>query len=312
MLGMVQSDVSLVLGAYLGRYRGATRRGYGYHLERWLSWCASQGVAPLGARLSDVERYVHYLSVETGHRPHSVSGSLTPVRGFYRIALNDGFVDRDPAAKARLPRVVAGPGMLGLDRHDMQALLKLGRQRGGRHQAAIYLLGCLGLGNTEARSVQVENFSQTVRGHRVLQFVGSRGIPARMPLPVSVARALDASAQGRDSGPLMLRPDGRGPLSAKSLRTLVRNLGVAAGISVRVYPNLLRVSCIVSALDSGASPRKVQDLARVQVGTTLRYERDRTSHDEHAVHALLAYLTSPEDGSVATLDDHISADGDAL
>jgi hypothetical protein len=67
---------------------------------------------------------------------------------------------------------------------------------------------------------------------------------------VSVVRALDESAQGRDSGPLMMRPDGLG--ERKSLRTIVRNLGKGAGVAVRVLPETLRVSCIVNALDSGA------------------------------------------------------------
>jgi integrase/recombinase XerD len=174
----------------------------------------------------------------------------------------------------------------------------------------VYLLGCLGLGSGEARSIQIEHFSETVRGHRVLAFVGRGGVAARIPLPVPVVRALDESAEGRNSGPLMLARDRRRPLSELSLRTLVRNMGVAAGISVRVHPHLLRVSCIINALDSGASLRKVQDLARHgQVVSTMRYDHDRRSHDAHAVHTLMAYLSTPENPRAATLDDHAPADG---
>jgi hypothetical protein len=102
--------------------------------------------------------------------------------------------------------------------------------------------------------------------------VGRRGLPALIPLPVSVVRALDESAQGRDSGPLMLRPDGLGPVNEKSLRMIVRNLGKGAGVAVRVLPETLRVSCIVNGLDSGAAVRKVADLARASTpcGTTTR------------------------------------------
>jgi integrase/recombinase XerD len=228
---MTQDDVASARSAYLRPYRGNTLRTYEYHLDRWLDWCASQAVPPLGARRAHVEQYIHYLNVETQHRPRSVVNALTPVRAFYRIAHNDGFVDRDPAALARLPRFVSGRGMLGLDRRDMRALLKLGGQLGGRNQAAVYLLGCLGLSNSEARSIRIEHFSETVRGHRVLEFVGRGGVAARMPLPVPVARALDESAQGRDNGPLMLRRDGLRPLHENTLRTMVRNMGVAAGIS---------------------------------------------------------------------------------
>lgn len=292
---MTQSDVDSVRSAYLEPYRGWTLRSYGYHLDRWFTWCASQDIAPLQVRRTDVERYIRHLSVETGHRPVSVKNSLVPVRGFYRIAHNDGLLDRDPTAEARLPRALAGPSPLGLDRHDMQALLKVGGQRGGRHQAAVYLLGCLGLSSSEARAVRIEDFSKTVRGYRVLDFVGRGGVQTRMPLPVPVARALDEAAQGRESGPLMLRRDGQGPLHESSLRRIVCNLAKAAGISGRVVPQMLRVSCIINALDSGVSVRKAADLARhVHAGSTLRYDRDRTSHDESAVRNLVAYLAPAE------------------
>ena len=57
-----------------------------------------------------------------------------------------------------------------------------------------------------------------------------------------------------------------------------------------------------NALDSGASLRKVQDLAgHIDISNTLRYDRERTSHDDHAAHSLIAYLNSPEE--VVPLDD---------
>jgi integrase/recombinase XerD len=297
---VTQDVVDSVRSAYLQPYRGSTLRSYGYRLDRWMDWCASQAVPPLSVRRTHVEQYIRHLSVEAGRRPNSVRNDLTPVRGFYRMAYGDGFIERDPATAARRPRVLSGPRPLGLDRQDVQALLEVAGQWGGRHQAAAYLLGCLGLSNGEACSIRVEDFAKTVRGHRVLEFVGRRGFAARIPLPVSVVRALDESAQGRVSGPLMLRPDGSGPVTEKSLRTIVRNLGKGAGIAVRVLPETLRVSCIVNALDSGASVRKVADLARhLDAGWTLRYDRDRTSHDDHAVHTLAAYLSSAEELPVA-------------
>lgn len=292
---MTQSDVDSVRGAYLEPYRGWTLKSYGYHLDRWFAWCALRGVPPMSVRRTHVEQYIRHLGVDNRHRPKSVRNALVPVRGFYRIAHNDGLLERDPAADVRLPRVLVGPRPLGLDRQDMQALLRVGGQRGGRDQAAVYLLGCLGLSSSEARAVRVEDFSKTVRGYRVLDFVGRGGVATRMPLPVPVARALDEAAQGRESGPLMLRRDGLGPLHEGSLRIIVRNLGKAAGISGRVVPQTLRVSCIINALDSGASVRKAADLARhVHAGSTLRYDRDRTSHDESAVRSLVAYLAAPE------------------
>jgi hypothetical protein len=41
----------------------------------------------------------------------------------------------------------------------------------------------------------------------------------------------------------------------------------------------------------------------------MRYDHDRRSHDAHAVHTLMAYLSTPENPRAATLDDHAPADG---
>jgi integrase/recombinase XerD len=294
---MTPREVSSVRSAYLMRYRGWTLKAYTCQLDRWLAWCAGHSLNPLSVRRTHVEQYIRHLSVEMQHRPMSVGCALTPVRGFYRIAHDEGLLDRDPAANARLPRILRGPGPLGLDRHDMQALFRAAGRRGGQHQAAMFLLGCLGLHNWEARAVCIEDFSQTVRGHRVLELVARDGVLTRMPLPVPVVRALDEAAQGRESGPLMLGPDGIGPLHTNSLRRIVRDLGKDACLPVRVVPKLLRISCIVNALDSGASLRKVSDLARhIDAGSTVRYERDRTGHDDHAVRSLVAYLEPAEPG----------------
>ncbi|WP_407938429.1 tyrosine-type recombinase/integrase [Nocardioides scoriae] len=75
--------------------------------------------------------------------------------------------------------------------------------------------------------------------------------------------------------------------------TIVRGIARRAGIPGRTYPHLLRHSCITNALESGASLRKVQDLARhAEPRTTMQYDRNRSNLDDHAVHSLVAFLSS--------------------
>src|SRR3954466_5193570 len=72
-------------------------------------------------------------------------------------------------------------------------------------------------------------------------------------------------------------------------------MGVEAGITQSVHPHLLRASCITNALDSGAPLARVQELARhANPQTTMRYDRNPTSLDDHALHSLIPYLT-PQD-----------------
>ena len=176
----------------------------------------------------------------------------------------------------------------------MRAFLAAAQRRGGRHHAMAYLLACMALRASEACSLRVEDYQRTVRGHRVLEFVGKGGVPARMPLPVPVIRALDDAAGGRTTGQVILRQDGL-PLGRQGLSGLTATLGRRAGIDTRVYPHLLRHSCITNALESGASLRKVQDLARhAEPRTTMRYDRNRTNLDDHAVHSLVAFLCPSE------------------
>lgn len=277
---------------YLRPYRGHTRYLYVFYLDRYFAWCEGQSVTPTTATRRDVERYIEHLLTDRGMAPASVCTALTPVRGLYRFAHQECLIDRDPAQYARRPRITSMPrDTVGLDREQMRAFLAAGQESGGRYHAAAYLLACMALRAAEACSIRVEDYQRVSRGHRVLEFHGKGGVPARMPVPVPVLRALDAAAGGRTSGNLLLRLDG-GPLTRQGLGTVVNTLGRRAGITgLVVRPHLLRHSCITNALESGASIRKVQDLARhAEPRTTMRYDRNRNNLDDHAVHSLVAFI----------------------
>ncbi|MFC7489447.1 MULTISPECIES: tyrosine-type recombinase/integrase [unclassified Knoellia] len=289
---MTITKLSALTEDYLRPYTGHTLELYTFYLDRFYGWCADEGIDPALAVRSQVERYIQHLLVGRRLSPASVCTALTPVRGLYRFAHQECLIARDPAQYARRPRITSMPrDTSGLDRFQMQAFLLAGQNSGGRYYAAAYLLACMALRAAEACSIRVEDYQKTIRGHRVLEFHGKGGAPARMPIPAPVIRALDAAADGRSSGNLLLRRDG-GDLSRQGLGTITNTLGRRAGISqVVVRPHLLRHNCITNALESGASIRKVQDLARhTEPRTTMRYDRNRTSLDDHAIHSLVAYL----------------------
>lgn len=285
-------DTMTVRNAYLLPYANHTLELYTYQLDRWLRWCAEHSIEPLQAQRTDVETYIRYLHQEVGHKISSVHTALVPVRGFYRFAFNEELIHRDPAAMARRPRLTRGVvDTVGLDRQQMRALLSAASKRSGRDSAVAYLLSCMALRSSEACSIQIENFQQVSRGHRILQFTGKGSVPARMPIPVPVLRALDAAADGRTHGQLIVNRDGE-PYCRRGVYRLVGYLARDAGIKMRVTPHLLRHSAITNALESGASLRKVQDLARhSDPRTTMHYDRNRTSLDDHAVHSLVAFLS---------------------
>jgi integrase/recombinase XerD len=89
------------------------------------------------------------------------------------------------------------------------------------HGALAYLLGINALRASEAAAVRIEDYADTLRGHRVLHLVGKGNKPATTPLTVPVLRVLGlpwgtdpgtagAAAAVREADrPPRLLPDGR-------------------------------------------------------------------------------------------------------
>lgn len=197
---------------YLLPYSGDTLNTYDYYLGRYLAWCVDQQLDPLQASRPDIERYVQQLQETGGLCASSVCTATVPGRGFYRFAHDEGVIDRDPAVRARRPHHhYLAKDTLGLDRAQMRAFLSAGIALGGRYYASAFLLACMALRASEICSLDISDYSRTLRGHRVLEFVGKGRVPARMPLPVPVVRALDAAAGERFDGPLIQRLDGGRP-----------------------------------------------------------------------------------------------------
>ena len=98
---------------------------------------------------------------------------------------------------------------MGLDRAELGAILAAARASTPSEAALITMLGLLGLRVSEACNVRIQDTHGLERGHRTLTLVGKGRKPATIPLPLPVAEVMDAAAGERDSGPLLLRGDGK-------------------------------------------------------------------------------------------------------
>ncbi len=111
------------------------------------------------------------------------------------------------AVYARLPKVHQDESRThGPDRLELIRFLQLAQTITLRHRALAYLLGINALRAFEAAAVRIEDYGETLRGHRVLHLVGKGSKPATMPLTVPVLRVLEACRGQRTEGPLVLRP----------------------------------------------------------------------------------------------------------
>jgi integrase/recombinase XerD len=109
------------IAAYRGRYRGLTRLHTDSDLRIFLRWCDEQGLEPLSAVRTDIERYVRWLQDIRRFQPSTVSRRLSIEVGFYRVCVIDGLLPHSPADYVRRPPVPAESPTLGLGHLQFEA-----------------------------------------------------------------------------------------------------------------------------------------------------------------------------------------------
>ncbi|MDF1704997.1 MAG: tyrosine-type recombinase/integrase [Aeromicrobium sp.] len=278
--------------SFLARYSGNTAKNYETVLRIYFTWLRNRGVDPLAAHRAHIEAWGRSLE-DGGRMPSTVDHYLGIIIGFYKFAEIDEYVNRSPATYVRRPKFDRDETRrLGLDRLELGSMIATAKALGPCEGAAILLMGNLGLRNSEACAVRIEDYAETLRGHRVLRVVGKGNKAASIPLPVPLLRALDNAAAGRTTGRLLVRTwDNDSPLNGVAMRRLVARVASRAKIGRRVLPHELRHAMITNALDAGVPLRDVQIAARhADPRLTARYDRNRHNLDRHAVHTLSAYL----------------------
>src|SRR3954453_14013298 len=147
------------------------------------------------------------------------------VRGFFRYAHIDGLIPADPAVYARLPKIHRDESRTqGLDRLELIRFLQVAQTLTVHHGALAFLLGINALRASEAAAVRVEDYAETLRGHRVLRLVGKGNKPPPMPLTAPVRGGLEACRGQRSSGQLILRPQTGKPIDRRDAYRMVQRI----------------------------------------------------------------------------------------
>jgi len=287
-------EPALILGsaddvarAFLLGYAGHTRAAYARDLADWGRFCEQVGVDPLQATRAHVDAYARSLA-ELEHRsPATVARRLSALAGFYRYALSEDLIVRNPVAPIRRPKGGSDTVSTGLDRDELSALVAAAKADSPRSHALVILLGLNGLRVSEALAADVTDLS-TERGHRVLFITRKGGKRATVPLAPRTAETLDAYLAGRTTGPLFATSTGARLDRAATWR-LLRKLARRAvpRKAGSIHPHDLRHSFVTLSLDAGASLRDVQDAAgHADPRTTRRYDRARYNLDRHPTYTL--------------------------
>lgn len=287
---------------FLARYSPDTQKTYRVALDRFFTWCDEYGIRPLDAERAHLELFSHWLTEDQQLKNSTAYGYLSVISTYFRLAVADRRIDRDPTIMLRKPKVYYDDDRLGgLSRHDLEKLILHAAERSPERAALVILMGVMGLRVSEAIAVRIEDFAGFERGHRVLRIIGKGGKPATMPLPPLVFRALDRAAGDRTSGYLITTRSGRKPSRHDAFRW-IGTLGRQAGLG-HVHPHMLRHSALTGVLDAGATTRDAQTFGRWASSRMVeRYDRNRHNLDRHASYLIASHLS----GIAAKLDDSAS------
>jgi len=281
-------EARLAVAGFLARYSAPTRRSYTTDLRQFFAWCAEHDLGIFDLKRGYIELWARAME-ERGLARATIGRRLSTIVGFYRFAVIDGYLEHSPAEYVRRPRIDTESATLGLDRIELSAFVAQGSAGSPVDHALACLLGLLGLRVAEACSIDIEDLSLE-RGHRTVRIIGKGSKPAVIPLPPRIARAIDAAAGERTSGPLLLTRAGN-RLNRHAATRIVRRLAERAGITKHISPHSLRHSFITAALDAGVPLRDVQIAARhADPRTTTRYDRARNNLDRHASYIVTAFV----------------------
>ncbi len=291
-LAPFDASVESLAAAFLLGYEGATRAAYGRDLRHWFGrWCAAHALDPLAAQRAHVDAYARTLAEVEERSPATVARHLSTLSGFYRYAVAEDIVARNPVANVRRPKVGSDTVSTGLDRDELAALIVAAAADSPRSLALVLLLGLNGLRVSEALGANVEDLT-TERGHRVLRIKRKGGKTATVPLAPRTAQAVDTYAGDRTTGPLFVTASGARWHRSEAWRTLRRLAKVAVPEKAgSLHPHDLRHAFVTLSLDAGASLRDVQDAAgHADPRTTRRYDRARHNLDKHPTYALAGLI----------------------
>src|SRR5439155_3190525 len=279
----------IVARGYLARFGSTTRRSYASDLKSWFAWCADHGVAVLDITRPQIELWARDMEERRHLATSTIGRRISTIAGYYRFAVIDGYLERNPVEFVRRPHRDTESTTLGLDRMELGAFIAQGAAAGPVDHALACVLGLLGLRVSEACGIDIEALGME-RGHRTGHIICKGNKPALIPLPPRVARAVDLAAGGRMGGPLLLTRAGN-RMNRHAATRIVRRLAKRAGITKRISPHSLRHSFITAALDAGVPLRDVQIAARhADPRTTTRYDRARHNLDRHASYIVTAFV----------------------
>src|SRR5437868_12179237 len=88
------------LAGFLAGYRGLTREAFALDLRQFTTWCRARSLPLFAVRRADIESFARDLAAH-GRVRATVTRRLCTIGGFYKYAVEEGLLERSPAAHVR-------------------------------------------------------------------------------------------------------------------------------------------------------------------------------------------------------------------
>jgi integrase/recombinase XerD len=260
-----------------------TVAAYRRDLVAYLGWLGTRHLELRQVTEGELGGYVEHLR-STGKAPASVARALVAVRSLHRFLLDEGYLDRDPAAGLEQPRVPKGLPK-PLSEAQVTALLDavVGDEPLARRDRVILeVLYGTGLRISELVGISLSDLDL---GGDLLRVLGKGSKERDVPIGGLAHAALaaylgpggreslapDRWARRGDAEALLLNQRGS-RLSRQGAWQIVRGYGERSGLGDHLSPHVLRHSCATHMLDHGADIRVVQELlGHASLSTTQVY-----------------------------------------
>lgn len=277
---------SFLLWMTVERGRAAnTVSSYRRDLLRYEEFLSSRRTNAVTCAEEDVEAFVRHLQ-SNGDAVASIARRLAAVRMLHTHLVAEDVRSDNPAGRVEGVRVPSGvPKPLSLDEVDSLLSALTGVDSTAlRDKALLEFLYATGCRISEACDV---NLSDLDMSSRVVRLFGKGSKERVVPFGRTAEKHLsdylardgrgmlvpDVWAKSSDRDAIFLTNKGR-RLNRQKAWSIVRDAGVAAGITRELSPHVLRHSCATHMLEHGADLRIVQEmLGHATISTTQIYTK---------------------------------------
>jgi integrase/recombinase XerD len=251
---------------------------YRTDLNSYISFCRQYGLSAMGQAGKDaIMSYLFQLQLN-GRSPATISRHLAAIKSYYRFAVNEGVVSKDPAQELESPKTAQRlPRVLTVEEVDL--LLRqplIGEPAGLRDKAMLELLYATGLRVSELVSLDLANLNLEngfVRcfGKGSKERVVPMGDVAARFLREYLARGRCKLDKSKTTNALFVNLRGQ-RLTRQGFWKIIKKYAHKAKINTDITPHTLRHSFATHLLENGADLRVVQEmLGHTDISTTQIY-----------------------------------------